>query len=90
LAFVSFPALAVVLASCSGSAGEDEPSRSATLANHDKIVAALGNLSSAVDSLSEAISSFDDENWREVVPKVREESGSVESALSELKGLMTD
>jgi hypothetical protein len=65
-----------------------KPSAVATFANHDKIVQAMDELAGAVDKLDQAIGGFDDDNWRDVVPSVREAAGSVESALANLKDLM--
>jgi hypothetical protein len=78
---------AAALASCSNGQ-DDEPSAAATLANHDKIVDALNELSSAVDSLEQSIGGFDDDNWREVVPEVKTAASNVSDALATLKDLM--
>jgi hypothetical protein len=78
---------AAALASCS-QRGADRPSAVATLANHDKIVEAIGDLSTAVESLEQSVSGFEDENWRDVVPEVESATASVSGALDTLKGLM--
>ncbi len=78
---------AVALASCSREQ-DDKPSAAATLANHEKIVGALNDLSSAVDGLEQAVGGFDGEDWRDVVPEVKSAASSVSDALATLKGLM--
>jgi hypothetical protein len=76
------------VAACSREADDDKPSAAATLANHDKIVEALGDLSAAVDGLEQSVNGFDDENWRDVVPEVKTAAASVLEAFDDLKGLM--
>lgn len=77
-----------VVTACSRQADDDKPSAVATLANHDKIVEALGDMSAAVESLEQSIGGFDDDNWRDVVPEVKTAVASVSEALAALKGLM--
>ena len=67
---------------------EAKPDAVSTLVNHDKVVNAMDELVSAVDELNQAIGAFDDDNWREVVPMVRDAASGVDSALSTLKDLM--
>jgi ABC-type transporter Mla subunit MlaD len=78
---------AMTLPACSPQ-DEAKPSATATLLNHDKIVQAVDSLSGAVDDLNASLGGFDDENWQDVVPKVKEAASNVDSALADLKNLM--
>jgi hypothetical protein len=74
------------LAACSKDEG---PNVRATSNNFEKVKSKVGDLESAVESLMQAIGRFDDDNWREVVPDVRNAASEVESVLADLKEAMT-
>jgi hypothetical protein len=78
----------VSLQACSPD-GDAKPSAAATLVNHDKIAKAMADLNAAVDGLNQAISGFDDDNWRDVVPTVRQAATDVDSAVTTLRYLMS-
>lgn len=76
----------LALAACSGEADPDpKPSASATLLNFDKVKEALESLSSAVDDLETAANTFDTEDWKDVVPRVKAATSAVSDSLTNLK-----
>lgn len=45
-------------------------------------------LGSAINTLRENVDDFDDDNWRDNVPKVKEATTNVETSLSELESVV--
>ena len=52
---------------------------------HDKVATALDSAVAAVGALTDAIDRFDNDNWRDVVPDVKQAAANVSSALDDLK-----
>jgi hypothetical protein len=73
----------ILLTSCGNA--ENKPDRAATFLNNEEVRDALTALAAAVDELESNASSFDDENWRDVVPEVQTGVTNVRDALSTLK-----
>jgi hypothetical protein len=49
---------------------------------------AIGELDSQIGSLEEDADAFDSENWRDVVPRIKEGAESVRGALDNLKKVL--
>ncbi len=65
---------------------EQKPAPAATLLNNGEVQDAMKRLASAISGLEGAVSSFDDENWREVVPEVQSASENVGGECSRASG----
>ena len=79
--FAALSCLAFIL----GCDTEQKPSATATLLNNRDVQDAMKRLASAISGLQGAVSSFDDENWKDVVPEVESASQDVDSAFQGLR-----
>jgi len=64
-----------------GCDSEPEPASTATLFDKEEVHQAIQELDSQIGALEEAAEAFDSENWRNVVPRVKEGAESVRAAL---------
>lgn len=64
---------------------EQKPVPTATLTNNSNIQEAMKKLASAISDLEGEVGSFQDTNWREVVPGVEEASGNVRDTFAALQ-----
>jgi len=67
---------------------EQKPSATATLLNNSEVQTAMQRLASAISGLQGAVSGFDDEDWKEVVPEVQSASEDVGSAFQGLRSAL--
>ena len=73
------------IAAISGCDSEPKPDHTATLLNNPAVHDAFRDLSESVEGLQNMVAEFDDENWREVVPRVKDATTGVENGLTELR-----
>ena len=64
---------------------ESKPSPTATLFNNDKVNKAVKELIEFVALLDEDIAKFESDDWRDVVPQVRNDTDAIADAVSELR-----
>jgi outer membrane murein-binding lipoprotein Lpp len=82
LAAVTFLTGLALVAGCDS---VPKPASTATLFNKEEVHTAIGELDSQIGSLEEDADAFDSENWRDVVPRIKEGAESVRGALDNLK-----
>jgi hypothetical protein len=73
------------LALAVGCDSDPKPASTATLFNKEEVHSAIQELDSQIGALEEDADAFDSENWRDVVPRIKEGTESVRSALDNLK-----
>lgn len=73
------------LALVAGCDSEPKPASTATLFNKEEVHQAVQELDSQIGALEEDAEDFDSENWRDVVPRIKEGAESVRGALDNLK-----
>lgn len=64
---------------------EQKPAATATLLNNSEVQDAMKAVDSAIDDLESNVGSFEDENWREVVPEVQSAASNVRDAFDNLR-----
>jgi hypothetical protein len=82
LGAVTYLAGLTLIASCDS---EPKPASTATLFNKEEVHGAIQELDSQIGALEEDAEDFDSENWRDVVPRIKEGAESVRGALETLK-----
>lgn len=79
----------VVLASSTltviGCDTDQKPATTATLFNNSGVQEALKTIEDAISSLESNVENFDVENWREVVPEVKNSTDEVRDAFERLR-----
>jgi CMP-N-acetylneuraminic acid synthetase len=78
-------ALAISAGLVAGCDTNQKPAATATLLNNGEIQEAMKRLSDSIDNMVGDVGEFDDENWREVVPKVVDSAQEVSSAFELLR-----
>jgi outer membrane murein-binding lipoprotein Lpp len=73
------------LALVAGCDSEPKPASTATLFNKEEVHGAIQELDSQIGALEEDVEAFDSENWRDLVPRIKEGAESVRGALDNLK-----
>jgi outer membrane murein-binding lipoprotein Lpp len=73
------------LALVAGCDSEPKPASTATLFNKEEVHQAIQELDSQIGALEEDAEAFASENWRDVVPRIKEHAESVRGALDNLK-----
>lgn len=68
-----------------GCNSEPKPSSTATLTNNDEVNSAMNSLDNSIGSLESSVGTFEDENWRAVVPYVQTDTINVRDAYRRLR-----
>jgi hypothetical protein len=80
-----FALASLATAAVAGCDSEPEPDHTATLLNNPAVHNAFRDLSESVAGLENVIGEFDSENWRDVVPNVKDATTGIANGLAELK-----
>jgi hypothetical protein len=64
---------------------ESKPAATATLLNNEDVHRAVQGLDSQIGNLEADVEEFDNGDWRDVVPRVKEGADSIRGALDDLK-----
>lgn len=88
MALLGLATLAPLALSACSDESDPKPSAADTLLNFGRVKEAVEALSGTVDDLQSAISRFDSEDWKDVVPDVKTSAVNVTDSLDTLKQLM--
>ncbi|HEV2494514.1 MAG TPA: hypothetical protein VG204_15740 [Terriglobia bacterium] len=76
---------ATLVLAATGCEEEPKPNPTATLFNQEKVHEAMKQLGDSLEGLESSVEEFDTTNWREVVPKVREDAEELRDAFDSLR-----
>jgi hypothetical protein len=68
-----------------GCDSESKPATTATLLNNEDVHRAIQGLDSQIGNLEADVEEFDNGDWRDIVPRVKEGAESIRGALDDLK-----
>ncbi len=71
-----------------GCESEPKPSATATLFDNEKVHEATQAVESATSNVEASVEDFDSENWREVVPKVKDAVVELRSAVDDSRSAL--
>jgi outer membrane murein-binding lipoprotein Lpp len=75
---------AISLISLAGCDSKGRPAATATITNSEEIATGMTRLAAAISELDNSVGDFEDSNWKDVVPEVRNSSEMVRAAFGYL------